>query len=152
MALRARPGPRSSAPALPRHGVRPSACETAAVLVAWGFFALAWVKVILEEGFSRVPFTLLVLLVVTVTVLSSTALWIRHNIGIYRRKGPRRAAPSIAVEGETDFLGNRLIGKWDELSTVRVIRITTSGGLKTFAPVDEFGAASESQPRYQDAS
>lgn len=150
MALR--PAFRDSVPGTRRRGGRPPAHEAVVVLAAWGMFALAWVKVILDEGFSHVPFTLLVLLVVTVTVVSSTALWIRHNIGIYQRKGPRRAAPSIVLEGETDFLGNRLIGKWDELSTVRVIRITTSGGRKVFAAVDEIGGASESRARYQDAS
>jgi hypothetical protein len=41
-------------------------------------------------------------------VWAITSWWIRHNVGIYRRKGPRRGRPDLPPRLDVDRLGHRV--------------------------------------------
>jgi hypothetical protein len=64
--------------------------HTLLTVLTWILFAYWWNKVIPQ---------------ISVEV---TLLWVRYNIGIFRRKGPRKNLPSVSEEREADYLGRRL--------------------------------------------
>jgi hypothetical protein len=45
------------------------------------------------------------------TVFAVTTWWVRHNVGIYRRKGPRSGRPENLPRTDADRLGRDL--RWD---------------------------------------
>ena len=52
--------------------------------------------------------TLFQLAVIVGIVLAVTTWWIRHNVGIYRRKGPRKGRASMPPRVDEDRLGRKL--------------------------------------------
>lgn len=97
--------------------------------VSWLAFAFAWWFVL-----QRDPRTWVVELVVpvvsllVVTVL--TLAWVRHNLGIYERKGPRRGVPGTGAPYTHDSLGRVLV--LPSLDTARVVRVDVQSGTKRY--------------------
>ena len=77
--------------------------------------------------------TLLAMALVVVSVL--TLAWVAHNVGIHRRKGPRRSVPAVHVRHEADFNGRRLDADWAALASARRIDIVLDGDRKRFVDV-----------------
>ena len=70
-----------------------------AVVVRWAFVRNDSATLVLELA---IPVTMLFVVVV------ATELWIRHNIGIYKRKGPRRKTAVFDAPWTSDSLGRAL--------------------------------------------
>lgn len=84
--------------------------QVAHVLIAVAFWALLvvlWVKLWLDKEATPAALrdTLFQLAVVIGTVLAITTWWVRHNLGIYRRKGPRRGRAAEQPRTSEDRLG-----------------------------------------------
>jgi hypothetical protein len=73
----------------------------------WLLMILMWVVVAKQHkaGVSNITYSVQYLSVVTGAVLTVTLIWIRHNMNIYRRKGPRRGRPEDAPRIDEDRLG-----------------------------------------------
>jgi hypothetical protein len=72
----------------------------------WLLMVLMWVIVVRQHkaGFENVTHSVQYLSVVTGAVLSVTLFWIRHNVKIYKRKGPRGDRPAEAPRVDQDRL------------------------------------------------
>jgi len=104
----------------------------------WLLLAGLWVVLALEGKVSGVAlrdtgFRLAALMGVVLTV---TIWWIRHNVAIYRRKGPRRGRPDNAPRTHADRLGRdvdwALPGGAPAALEERHLVVDVSGDRKTY--------------------
>lgn len=106
----------------------------AAVLVAgWALFGWSW-HLVTANSPELGDLRLLIVgaaLVVPVLTLS----WIVHNVGIYRRKGPRRAVPTASTTYTHDYARRRIEADWTALRAARCIEITAEGDVKRYRAV-----------------
>ena len=82
-------------------------------VACWLLFAALWVKLFAEDkaGAAALRDTGVQLAAVIGLVLALTTWWIRHNVAIYRRKGPRTGRPSQPPRTDEDRLGRPI--RWD---------------------------------------
>jgi hypothetical protein len=82
-------------------------------LAFWALFATLWAKLFADHkaGLAAFRDTGIQLAAVVGVVVAVTTWWIRHNVGIYRRKGPRRGRPSQPPRTDEDRLGRAV--RWD---------------------------------------
>jgi hypothetical protein len=105
---------------------------------AWLALAGLWALLGVQHKLSAASFrdTLFQLTIVVGVVLAVTAWWIRHNVGIYRRKGPRRGRAEIPPITDVDKLGRRI--RWAMPGGVRTARaqrhliVDVDGDVKTY--------------------
>jgi hypothetical protein len=76
----------------------------------WLLTAALWVELWVEGKTSLAAFqsTGIRLAILAGTVLAITTWWVRHNVGIYRRKGPRSGRPEHLPRIDEDRLGREL--------------------------------------------
>ncbi|HEU5034029.1 MAG TPA: hypothetical protein VFT62_04620 [Mycobacteriales bacterium] len=98
--------------------------------LAWVLFSLAWVFVLRRDPKTWLP-ELIVPLIAAVAVTALTSLWVRHNIGIYRRKGPRRTIPAAPTSWQSDTLG-RPLRLTAGAGTARVVTVSVADGCKHY--------------------
>jgi uncharacterized iron-regulated membrane protein len=71
-------------------------------------------------------------------VLAVTIWWIRHNVAIYRRKGPRRGRPENPARTDEDRLGRGIAwtmpGGAPAALAERHLVVEIAGDLKTYRP------------------
>jgi hypothetical protein len=104
----------------------------------WLLFAGLWVKLIVGHmaGPQALRDTGLELAALVGAVLAVTTWWIRHNVGIYRRKGPRLGRPSQPPRVDQDRLARPV--RWELRGGVLAARerehleVTVDGGVKTY--------------------
>ncbi len=64
-----------------------------------------------------------------------TAAWVRYNLGIYRRKGPRLQLTPAAPPRDADALGRKIVRPDDgTLCASRIVVVAVDGDRKTIAP------------------
>jgi hypothetical protein len=82
-------------------------------VASWLLFGALWVKLFVDDKAGPAGFraTGVQLAVVAGVVLAVTTWWIRHNVGIHRRKGPRTGRPTQPPRTDEDRLGRHL--RWD---------------------------------------
>jgi hypothetical protein len=82
-------------------------------IACWLLFGALWVKLFVEDKAGPAAFraTGIQLAVVIGVVVAVTTWWIRHNVGIYRRKGPRTGRTTQPPRTDQDRLGRHL--RWD---------------------------------------
>src|SRR5690242_21386846 len=75
-------------------------------LAAWAAFGALWWLLARDGRISgdALRGTAVELGAVAVVVLAVTGWWIRHNLAIHRRKGPRTAAPATPARTDRDAL------------------------------------------------
>jgi hypothetical protein len=107
-------------------------------LAFWALLAVLWVVLALEGKASGAAFrdTGLQVAALMGAVLAVTIWWIRHNVGIYRRKGPRRGRPDLAPHTDEDRLGHVVHWALDEgaagATTEQHLVVELDGTLKTY--------------------
>jgi hypothetical protein len=82
-------------------------------VACWLLFGALWLRLFFEHKAAPTAFrdTGVQLAAAVGVVLAVTTWWIRHNIGIYRRKGPRTGRPHKAPRTDQDRLGRAV--RWD---------------------------------------
>lgn len=101
-----------------------------AIVLGWCLFAWSWQRVTAarpEVGELRV-LVLAALVVVPVLTLS----WVLHNVGIYRRRGARRAVTPVNWSYDADFNGRRVAADWPDLTLARRVDVVIDGDTKRF--------------------
>lgn len=102
-------------------------------VLSWVALGIAWWAVLRRDPRAWLP-ELLVPTVALVVVTVLTLLWVRHNLGIYQRKGPRRGVPEVHEPWVSDSLGRRL-----ELPAgvagARLVRVVLDGDVKRYEVV-----------------
>jgi hypothetical protein len=108
------------------------ALQATATGVAWVLFVAGWVDVARGADQILVVNTMLAIVAVIIISLSITALWIAHNIKIFRRKGPRTNLRTVTFDRQKDFLGQDLVANWDSLVTSQKVCVSVRGDRKCF--------------------
>jgi len=138
----------SSSPATPRRDglvSRWHALMHALMIVAgWAIFVGAWWLVLGQPHDTGTLRNLLVGALVVAPTL--TVAWVLHNVGIHRRKGPRRAVAAVPMRYEVDFNGRRIEADWPVLQRARTVVIERGDGVKRFVGKPEAPAAPRRAP------
>lgn len=110
------------------------------VVVGWVLFFAAW-WVVSRRPWDSYDLTVLIG-VAAFAIPGVTYAWIRHNVAIYRRLGPRRAARAVEPRYERDFNGRRIEADWQALSRAHRVTIDAQGAVKRYRAtgVDGVGA------------
>jgi hypothetical protein len=114
------------------------ALHVAIGLVFWALLGVLWAVLALEGKASGAAFrdTGLQLAALMGAVLAITIWWIRHNVGIYRRKGPRRGRPELTPRTDEDRLGH--VVRWAlpdgvaAAATEQHLIVELDDGIKTY--------------------
>lgn len=102
-------------------------------VLSWLALGAAWWAVLRRDHRTWLP-ELLVPTAALVVVSALTLLWVRHNLGIYQRKGPRRGVPEVQEPWLRDSLGRRLELPV-ELTGARLVRVVVDGDVKRYEVV-----------------
>lgn len=101
------------------------------VLAGWAIFFYWWYLVAIrswvETGIAMIIFVTLVV------APAITSWWIFHNLGIFRRKGPRSGERPVAMAYERDWNQRTVVADWDALGEVGVIVVSVAGDHKRYA-------------------
>ncbi|MFY7855292.1 MAG: hypothetical protein ACOVQT_04065 [Rubrivivax sp.] len=100
------------------------------LLLGWALFLLGWWRVSTRPWDSADLKLLFVGSMLVFPVM--TVAWVLHNVGIHRRKGPRRAVPPVNQVYEADFLGREVQADWPALQQAREVTILVEGDTKRF--------------------
>lgn len=103
----------------------------ALAVAGWLAFVVLWLRTLSYTRAATLSTIGLLIAVALVVVLGATALWIRHNLAIYRRKGPRRAVPPVDATFERDAIGRVLVADWDEVRTSAYVLVDPGQERKT---------------------
>ena len=129
----------SAAPPRERLPRRRAVLHALVIVAGWVVFIWFWWRVFGQPWESHD----LRLLVFWATLLFPlvTGAWILHNVGIYKRRGPRRAVTPGPVRYEADFYGRRVDSDWAALRDVQTVEIELDGNVKRFRAAMPAGPA-----------
>lgn len=114
------------------------------VVLGWLLFVWSWRRV--TAASPEAGELGLLVLGSLVVVPALTMAWVLHNLGIYRRKGPRRKVAVVQRPYERDFNGRRIEADWAALATARRIVIALDGDTKRFVAVEQGAAPVAQEP------
>jgi len=98
------------------------------VVCAWVLFFYWWYCVLPATLLADAVSAILAILVVSLCTVILTLGWVQYNLGIYRRKGPRRKIPDVSERIVADALGRDLVhGGWEALRASRLIAVSVDG-------------------------
>ena len=105
------------------------------VVCTWVLFFYWWSLVLPVTLLSDAAWAILAILVVSLCTVVITLGWVRYNLGIYRRKGPRRKNPDAPEVFAKDALGRELVhAGWEAQRSSRLISVSVDGeNRKTFS-------------------
>lgn len=113
-----------------------------AVLAGWVIFFYWWYLVAVR---SWAETEIAVIIFVTLIVAPAITLWwVFHNLGIFRRKGPRLGVRSVAMDYDRDWNQRTVVADWPALGEVGVIALSVAGDRKLYAA--EAGASELERP------
>jgi len=99
------------------------------VVAGWALFFIWWAQVLRDTSLPEAALAVLVILSVSLLTALVTVGWVRYNLGIYRRKGPRRTVPDVKEDVGADARGRKLIHPGVEaLRSARVVTVSLSDG------------------------
>jgi len=99
------------------------------VMAGWALFFKWWGQVVRDTSLPEAAVAVLVIFSVSLLTSLATVGWVRYNLGIYRRKGPRRTVPDVTEDIGADALGRKLVHPdTEELRAARVVTVSISDG------------------------
>jgi hypothetical protein len=106
------------------------------VMAGWVLFFMWWGQVLRITSLPDAALAVLVILSVSLLTALATVGWVRYNLGIYRRKGPRRTVPDVPEGADADILGRKLSHPGVErLRASRLVTVSlTEGNGKSLTP------------------
>lgn len=123
---------RNPAPAAPRVTIK-GIFQGLLTILTWILFVVWWKQVIPQVTVEDASMAFLVIFLTLLICSVLTLLWVRYNVGIYFRKGPRKNLPFVSEERETDFLGRRLDHPgFDCLKTSQLVVVSREEDRKNF--------------------
>ena len=88
---------------------RPSLVQYLFLLPLWLAFLWGWYLILSRAPRADLLVSLRLIAVIVSLYAITITLWIRHNVRIHRRKGPRRQVRKVTAKLSHDLLGRRLI-------------------------------------------
>jgi hypothetical protein len=104
------------------------------VVIGWFVFLWAWVSVMRFTALETVVGTIILLATLALVIEVINLLWIRHNVTIFKKKGPRKGVPQVRYEFQGDFLGRRQDADWQNLRGEALIIVGFDDERKVFTP------------------
>lgn len=101
-------------------------------IAAWVVFAWAWYVVFVKRVSDQTLSGVLALGVFLVVMLLLTLGWVRHNLRIYKRKGPRTTIPTVREDWTRDAMGRRIEASWQEVRSAPIVVIDASERVKRY--------------------
>lgn len=119
--------------ASPRHrvSVLRGLLHALGVIVGWLLFALFWWLVLARPWESRDLWLLIVGSLVLLPII--TAIWVVHNVALFRRRGPRRSVPAVDPVFDRDSLNRPLVADWALLRATQEVTIAFDGAAKRYS-------------------
>jgi hypothetical protein len=110
--------------------------------LGWLLFGYWWWLVLQRVSRTEVTFTGWFLLFSFFIIVTVTALWVLHNVSLFRRKGPRLTIREAEANLRHDTLGRRLAVEGSEgaLTEAPVVRVQVDDGHKVYRMGDAVGA------------
>jgi hypothetical protein len=113
-----------------------------AVVAGWVLFFYWWYLVAVR-GWARTEIA--VIIFVTLVVAPAITLWwVFHNLGIFKRKGPRLGVRPVAMEYDRDWNQRTVVADWAALGEAGVIALSVAGDRKLYAA--EAGTSEPGRP------
>lgn len=106
----------------------------ALLAAAWASILVLWVRVLRGTSAEVLLLAGIAVLACAVVSITVTRLWIAHNVGIHRRKGPRSAVAEVALDYGHDWVGRAVTGDWTAVRSARVVVVCASPARKVFLP------------------
>lgn len=97
----------------------------------WALFVGAWWRVLTTQNVTYPVLGWLILGALFVFPLV-TLFWVRHNIEIFERKGPRLRVRSADERYERDWEGRTINADWQGVRSAREIEIAVDAGQKNY--------------------
>ncbi len=108
-------------------------CHAFLVILGWILFFAWWVRVLSNAVGRDIATALLFIALTLASTVVVTLVWVRYNIGIFRRKGPRRNVTKVDERYEADALGRRIAGaETAALKRARTVDVSVVDGVKRF--------------------
>lgn len=103
-------------------------------LLGWVLFGYWWWVVLGHTGRNQIVWTLAFIGISLAVIVLVTALWVVHNVRIFRRKGPRLHQGARPVEQRQGALimPPMPMRNDTDLLTSPVVRVVVEGGLKSY--------------------
>lgn len=103
-------------------------------LFFWAVLIVLWAQLIAghKAGSANIAYSVQYLSIVAGAVLAVTVWWIRHNTGIYRRKGPRTGRPDAQPRTDEDRLGRPLRWEVDDVTAAAHLVVDRDGEAKVY--------------------
>ncbi len=126
-------GKGSEVPGHPRKRTIKGAFHVLIAIFSWTLFVYCWFRVLPQIRSRDAVIALAFIGVSILATVIPTLLWVRYNIGIFRRKGPRRNPTLVTEERDTDVLGRR-IGQTGpgSLKAARLVVVSVEGERKNY--------------------
>ncbi len=103
-------------------------------LLGWVLFGYWWWVVLGRTGSNQIVWTLAFIGISLAVIVLVTALWVVHNVRIFRKKGPRLHQGARPVEQRQGAPGlpPMSVRKDADLLTSPVVQVVVEGGLKSY--------------------
>lgn len=101
---------------------------------AWGLILVLWVRVLRGTSTEVLVLAGSSVVVCAAVSVACTRLWIAHNVGIHRRKGPRAAVPAAPLEYGHDWVGRTVVAAWPAVRDAGIVVVCASPATKVFLP------------------
>lgn len=127
-------------PGQPRHPIHagPSrrAFHTLVALAGWALFAYWWWLVARRVSAHEIRSTLLGIGIALGVILVLTALWVVHNIRIFRIRGPRQQMRPVAQDSSHDTVGRnvKFPAVPEDCLSAAVVHVRIREGVKIYLP------------------
>lgn len=100
-------------------------------LFGWILFVYWWNRVIPQVGARDAAVALAFIALTVLATVIATLAWVLYNIGIFRRKGPRRNLPAVSENYDADFLGRKIDRPGlDSIRGARIVTVSLRGDVK----------------------
>jgi hypothetical protein len=129
-------------PKLPIHaGPSRRAFHSLVALAGWALFAYWWWLVARRVSAHEIRFTLLVIAIALGVILVLTALWVLHNIRIFRIRGPRQQMRTVAQDSSRDTVGRNVQfpAVPEDCLSAAVVHVRIREGVKIYLPAAAAG-------------
>jgi hypothetical protein len=129
-------------PRLPIHaGPSRRAFHTLVSLAGWALFAYWWWLVAQRVSAHEIRFTLLVIGIALGVILVLTALWVLHNIRIFRVRGPRQQMRPVTQDSSRDTVGRnvRFPALPEDCLSAAIVDVRIREGVKIYLPAAASG-------------
>lgn len=101
---------------------------------AWALILVLWVRVLHGTDPEVLALAAGSVLACGIVSVVATRLWIAHNVGIHRRKGPRAAVPEVPLDYGHDWVGRAVAADWAAVRGAGIVVVCASSARKAFLP------------------